>query len=144
MGSEERHPGRLAHAAVVPSTIDARTRRILVALPSIIDRIGTGSELRTSLHELLPVIGVVAGILEAAPSDSGDREELAEIREAFAAVDADGSGQLNPKEFREAIAQLKGPSAMTDGDITALFDSIDTDHSGKIDMHEFIRAALGK
>ena len=88
------------------------------------------------------VIGVVAGILEAAPSDSG--EELAEIREAFAAVDADGSGQLNPKEFREAIAQLKGPSAMTDGDITALFDSVDTDHSGKIDMHEFIRAALGK
>lgn len=62
MGSEERHPGRLAPAAVVPSTIDARTRRILAALPSIIDRIGTGSELRTSLHELLPVIGVVAGV----------------------------------------------------------------------------------
>ncbi len=71
MGSQERQPGRSVPAAVVPSTIDGRPRRILAALPSIIDRIGTGAELRESLYELLPSIGLVAGV---------DRVRFVEIR----------------------------------------------------------------
>ena len=83
------------------------------------------------------VIGVVAGILE-----SQEGAELDEIRAAFETVDADGSGQLNPNEFRTAIENLN--LSLSGAEVGALFDSVDLDHSGKIDIHEFMSAALSK
>jgi Ca2+-binding EF-hand superfamily protein len=39
---------------------------------------------------------------------------------------------------------VKGATTVSDLDVATLFDSLDTDDSGKIDVHEFLRAALGR
>merc|ERR1719235_1746836 len=58
----------------------------------------------------------------------------------FAACDADGSGTLNLAELRET---LRGPlnlpaSALCDYDVNAVFQTLDTDNSGDVELVELV------
>ena len=70
----------------------------------------------------------------------------------FLEWDADGNGMLTKRELRKAliVLGLGGPIQHPNGEVVAdvaareavdrLFDSIDTDHSGEISLHELSRA----
>ncbi|XP_037350099.1 ras and EF-hand domain-containing protein [Talpa occidentalis] len=66
----------------------------------------------------------------------GERDELAPLRSAFAACDANRSGRLEREEFSALCAELRVRPA----DAEALFQQLDADRDGAITFQEF---ALG-
>lgn len=79
----------------------------------------------------------------AAPSGAmeaeGDPEELARLRAAFAACDANRSGRLEREEFRALCAELRVRPA----DAEAVFQRLDADRDGAITFQEFARGFRG-
>uniref|UniRef100_A0A8C5VWJ8 RAS and EF-hand domain containing n=1 Tax=Microcebus murinus TaxID=30608 RepID=A0A8C5VWJ8_MICMU len=69
----------------------------------------------------------------------GDREELARLRAAFAACDANRSGRLEREEFGALCAELRVRPA----DAEAVFQRLDADRDGAITFQEFARGFRG-
>jgi len=61
-----------------------------------------------------------------------------QLRELFAMLDVDGSGELDPDEFIQGIQQLDGQ--LTEPQCVRLMEQIDTDLSGTVDFNELTRA----
>lgn len=57
------------------------------------------------------------------------------IKEAFTMFDADGSGEIDPKEFKKLVISLG--IEVDEKKIYALYKEIDTNRSGTIDLQEF-------
>lgn len=68
--------------------------------------------------------------------------EIADLRETFKALDANGDGFLTVTELRDGIdqAQLRHPLL----DLDAVVEGVDADGSGLIDYTEFLAATLDK
>ena len=60
---------------------------------------------------------------------------LSRVIEVFRAWDIDGSGLISKREFRQGLSLL-GLKEVAREQVDALFDSIDTDHSGEIEYSE--------
>ena len=61
--------------------------------------------------------------------------------EAFAAADADGSGQVDLEELKTALVQL-GMEKISDDEVGEIFDAVDVDRSGYVDEMEFKEVAV--
>lgn len=64
-------------------------------------------------------------------------DDVADLREEFAACDADGDGCVNFGEFESLLQMLDSRLAADQRRIE--FSRIDTDGSGRIDLAEFSR-----
>ena len=60
------------------------------------------------------------------------------LRAVFKEMDADGSGQLNAAEFRDALRYCM--IDITDKELVKVLESLDTDNSGSISPDEFVEA----
>jgi len=58
------------------------------------------------------------------------------IRRAFMAVDTDGSGAIDPKEFFQCCTNMK--LKVTEAEAKQIFDSIDLDGNGTLEFSEFL------
>ena len=57
---------------------------------------------------------------------------------AFAEMDADGSGEISPEEFRAAVRKrLPSLAVLSDAQLEAVVKSFDADGSGQVDVAEF-------
>ena len=65
------------------------------------------------------------------------KEEEANAKAVFEALDADGSGKITKDNFKDALIQA-GFTAVTDDDVEALIGMVDQDGSGSISYEEFI------
>jgi hypothetical protein len=68
---------------------------------------------------------------------------ISDVRACFAAIDTDGDGTLDRREFREALMRLDLTQfgwGITEEALEALCAAIDTNGDGEIDWHEFLHA----
>ena len=63
--------------------------------------------------------------------DDPDRE----LREAFKVFDADGSGSISKSEMKKLMKKLG--QTLSDAELDAMMDEVDTDKNGEIDFEEF-------
>lgn len=68
------------------------------------------------------------------------KEERENLSKVFNAFDKDGDGKLSMEEVKDGYLEHYG-KLMSDEEVQAMFDAVDTDHSGYIDYTEFIVAA---
>ena len=68
----------------------------------------------------------------------GLAKNLSRVIDAFRSLDADGSGTIDKKEWREGLARV-GLAEVPHETVDALFDEIDADHSGEIEYNELSR-----
>lgn len=73
--------------------------------------------------------------------------QASQLREMFAGLDFDGGGEIDLKEFKDAIAYVSQHSTVGTSDIlgdpknvTAIFRAMDADGSGTVDFDEFVLA----
>lgn len=73
--------------------------------------------------------------------------QASQLREMFDGLDFDGGGEIDLKEFKDAIAYVSQHSTVGTGDIlgdpknvTAIFRAMDADGSGTVDFDEFVLA----
>lgn len=73
--------------------------------------------------------------------------QAAQLREMFEGLDFDGGGEIDLKEFKDAIAYVSEHSTMGTNDIlgdpknvNAIFRAMDADGSGTVDFDEFVLA----
>lgn len=69
-----------------------------------------------------------------------ERDGLAKVFKAF---DKNGDGKLSLTEVKEGYLEHYG-KVMSDEEVQAMFDSVDTDKSGFIDYSEFVVAAMNQ
>lgn len=83
----------------------------------------------------------MAGGAEGFPqAGSYSENELASLRQAFAAFDKDGSGTIDASELKQCLKAMgKHPDPL---ELEELLRQMDTDGNGVIDFEEFA-AALG-
>lgn len=70
--------------------------------------------------------------------------EIERLHEIFNALDQDNDGSISYKEFENGLKKYDKETESLGIDISKLFDSIDTDHSKRIDYTEFIAAAMDR
>jgi calmodulin len=58
-----------------------------------------------------------------------------ELMDAFKVFDADGSGTISRKELKKLMKQLG--QKLSDQELDAMMEEVDTDKSGEIDFEEF-------
>lgn len=58
-----------------------------------------------------------------------------ELRDAFAVFDADGSGSISRSELKKLMKNLG--QSLSDAELDAMMDEVDTDGNGEIDFEEF-------
>ena len=63
-----------------------------------------------------------------------------ELRDAFNVFDADGSGAISKKELLTLMKKLG--QNLTEAELNAMMDEVDTDKSGEIDFAEFKQMML--
>lgn len=68
-----------------------------------------------------------------------DDDAIAKLRQAFMAIDADGTGAIDKEEFK---MEMQRQTDLEDPDIEALFDSMDADGNGEIEYSEFLAATI--
>ena len=68
-------------------------------------------------------------------TDFFGRRPIEQMRNAFRNADADGSGELDAEEFRQAIKAMN--CGLGDKDADALFQLADSDGSGTLGINEF-------
>eukprot|EP00930_Biecheleria_cincta_P034922 TRINITY_DN24065_c0_g1_i1.p1 TRINITY_DN24065_c0_g1~~TRINITY_DN24065_c0_g1_i1.p1 ORF type:complete len:479 (+),score=80.41 TRINITY_DN24065_c0_g1_i1:110-1546(+) len=70
-----------------------------------------------------------------------DLPEVERVKAAFDKADQNGSGKLDPAEFRAAVASLQNPdeSAINDATFLKLWKEVDADSSGTIELLEFAK-----
>lgn len=64
-------------------------------------------------------------------SDDPDKE----LRDAFAVFDSDGSGSISRSELKKLMKNLG--QTLSDAELDAMMDEVDTDGNGEIDFEEF-------
>ncbi len=69
-----------------------------------------------------------------------ERESLARV---FKQLDVNGDGQLSKEEIKNGYRIHYGRN-ITDKEIDAMFDAVDTNHSGFIDYTEFVVASANE
>lgn len=75
----------------------------------------------------------VVGKISAAVFQSGG-----DLQQAFKEMDADGSGEISPQEFRTAVrARLPSLAVLSDAQLEAVVKAFDRDGSGHVDVQEF-------
>ena len=61
-----------------------------------------------------------------------------DLARAFAEMDADGSGEISPEEFRATVRRrLPSLAVLSDAQLEAVVKSFDADGSGQVDAAEF-------
>ncbi|XP_030466043.2 calcium-dependent protein kinase 28 isoform X2 [Syzygium oleosum] len=70
-----------------------------------------------------------------------DEEELADLKDQFAAIDVDKNGSISLEEMREALAQDL-PWKMKDSRVLEILQAIDSNTDGLVDFTEFVAATL--
>jgi len=65
----------------------------------------------------------------------GRRDQDDELREAFAVFDSDNSGAIDRKELKRLMKKLG--QTLTEAEIDAMMDEVDTDGNGEISFDEF-------
>ena len=69
-----------------------------------------------------------------------ERDALSKV---FKALDRGGDGKLSPEEIKEGFLEHYHRE-ISDEDVAALFENIDTDRNGQIDYSEFVVAAMSQ
>jgi len=80
------------------------------------------------------VLHIVAGLLDDA--------EVGALRSAFVALDADGDGQLSPRELREGI-RLSG-FELSEEELRKTLEGMDVNGNGAVEYTEFLAAAVDR
>jgi calmodulin len=65
----------------------------------------------------------------------GERDPEKELRDAFAVFDTDGSGSIDRKELKRLMKKLG--QALTEAEIDAMMDEVDSNGDGEISYEEF-------
>jgi Ca2+-binding EF-hand superfamily protein len=65
----------------------------------------------------------------------GERDPEKELRDAFAVFDTDGSGSIDRKELKRLMKKLG--QALTEAELDAMMDEVDTNGDGEISFAEF-------
>lgn len=65
----------------------------------------------------------------------GERDPEKELRDAFAVFDTDGSGSIDRKELKRLMKKLG--QALTEAELDAMMDEVDTNGDGEISFSEF-------
>mmetsp|Transcript_8162 Transcript_8162/g.14238 ORF Transcript_8162/g.14238 Transcript_8162/m.14238 type:complete len:152 (+) Transcript_8162:182-637(+) len=73
-------------------------------------------------------------ILMSSKKPSNDDPDK-ELRDAFAVFDADGSGSISRSELKKLMKNLG--QSLSDAELDAMMDEVDTDGNGEIDFEEF-------
>jgi hypothetical protein len=61
------------------------------------------------------------------------------VRDAFAIFDTDNSGFLDRQQFKDVLlAKSEAGTPLSEAEVGAVFDRVDADNSGSIDIEEFI------
>ena len=92
------------------------------------------SEAQKVDRETSNVFRVIAQQVRAHRSLYG--EEMGTARDAFRLIDKDGNQSLDASELKDALHRLG--AGLTDGQIYEVFDAVDTDAGGTIDVDEFV------
>ena len=66
-------------------------------------------------------------------------EQVAELKQAFAAKDTNGDGQVTKEELKSLLSQLG--EAVDDSVIDEMIKIADVNGDGKVDFNEFVKAA---
>jgi hypothetical protein len=65
----------------------------------------------------------------------GERDPEKELKDAFSVFDSDGSGSIDRKELKRLMKKLG--QALTEAELDAMMDEVDTDKDGVISFEEF-------
>lgn len=65
----------------------------------------------------------------------GERDPEKELKDAFAVFDSDGSGSIDRKELKRLMKKLG--QALTEAELDAMMDEVDTNGDGEISFEEF-------
>jgi len=68
-------------------------------------------------------------------------QEVEALVEAFRIFDRNGDGVIDKEELREALTTL-GFSKLTNEEVDELFDEVDVNDSGTIELHELVRVMM--
>ena len=66
-------------------------------------------------------------------------EQVAELKQAFAAMDTNGDGQVTKEELKSLLSQLG--ESIDDAVIDEMIKIADVNGDGKVDFNEFVKAA---
>ena len=66
-------------------------------------------------------------------------EQVAELKQAFAAMDTNGDGQVTNEELKALLSQLG--ESVDDAVIDEMIKIADVNGDGKVDFNEFVKAA---
>ena len=66
-------------------------------------------------------------------------EQVAELKQAFAAMDTNGDGQVTKEELKTLLSQLG--ESVDDAVIDEMIKIADVNGDGKVDFNEFVKAA---
>ena len=66
-------------------------------------------------------------------------EQVAELKQAFAAMDTNGDGQVTKEELKALLSQLG--ESVDDAVIDEMIKIADVNGDGKVDFNEFVKAA---
>jgi calmodulin len=79
--------------------------------------------------------------MAAAPEDDPPGYDEAEVREAFNEFDSDGSGNINPDEFRLLCEKLQ--PGMEEEEMDAALEALDGDGDGEISFDGALTCMVG-
>ena len=108
------------HGEAQPATIEAVARRAVKA-----NKVGS-LNIQLDAASDLPIMEQLA---------EGLAKNLSRVIDAFRSWDADGSGMIDKREFREGLARV-GLTEVPREEMDALFDEVDADQSGQIEYSE--------
>ena len=72
----------------------------------------------------------------------GERDPEKELRDAFKVFDTDNSGSIDRKELKRLMKKLG--QALTEGELDAMMDEVDTNGDGEISFEEFKAMMVSK
>jgi len=97
------------------------------------------SEIVTSLQATVSATKLQKLALRAIASKMGSNK-IKDLQTEFKKLDADGDGHLTLEEMKAGLKKAGVP----EDEIIAMYASLDTDNSNKVDYHEFLSATIDK